>query len=86
MEVSRSIERCAAALGDLARLKTEVHALKATGDGLAHFASALFELEMAREGDSESRSHLSHLAEVLMVFWQDGSGDEISRLHPALQN
>jgi hypothetical protein len=86
VELSRSIERCAEALGDLTRLKTEVTALKSSGDGLAHFASALFELEMAREGDSESRSHLSHLAEVLMVFWQDGSGDEISRMHPALQS
>lgn len=85
IELSRSIERCAAALGDLTRLKTEVTSLKSSGDGLAHFASALFELELAREGDSESRSHLSKLAEVLLVFWRDGSGDELSRLHPSLQ-
>lgn len=85
-ELSRSIERCAGALGDLTRLKTEVTSLKASGDGLAHFASALFELELAREGDPESRSHLSHLAEVLLVFWRDGSGDELARLHPSLQS
>jgi hypothetical protein len=85
IELSRSIERCAAALGDLTRLKTEVNTLKSSGDGLAHFASALFELELAREGDTESRGHLSKLAEVLLVFWRDGSGDELSRLHPSLQ-
>lgn len=84
IELSRSIERCAAALGDLTRLKSEVSTLKSSGDGLAHFASALFELELAREGDTESRGHLSKLAEVLLVFWRDGSGDELSRLHPSL--
>ena len=86
VELSLSIERCAAALGDLTRLKDEVSRLKASGDGLAHFASALFELEMARQGDPESRSNLSHLAEVLLVFWRDGSGDELSRMHPAVQS
>lgn len=86
VELSLSIERCAAALGDLSRLKEEVNALKLSGDGLAHFASALFELELARQGDAESRAHLSHLAEVLLVFWRDGSGDELSRLHPAMQS
>jgi len=83
-ELSLSIERCAAALSDLARLKDEVTDLKGNGDGLAHFATALFELEMARRGDSESRARITQLAEVLLVFWRDGSGDVISRLHPAL--
>lgn len=86
VELNLSIERCAAALGDVTRLKDEVNALKQSGDGMAHFASALFELELAREGDSESRGHISHLAEVLLVFWRDGSGDELSRLHPSLQS
>ena len=86
VELNLSIERCAAALGDLTRLKEEVTALRSSGDGMAHFASALFELELARQGDAESRAHLSHLAEVLLVFWRDGSGDELSRLHPALQS
>jgi hypothetical protein len=82
----QSIERCAEALGDMPRLKHEVSALKSTGDGLAHFAAALFELELAREGDPESRAAISHLAEVLLVFWRDGSGDELSRMHPSLQS
>lgn len=86
VELSHSIERCAAALGDVTRLKTEVGVLKATGDGLAHFVAALFELELARQGDPESRGHLSQLAEVLLVFWRDGSGDDISRRHPSLQS
>lgn len=85
VELSLSIDRCAAALGDVPRLKDEVWALKASGDGLAHFAAALFELELAREGDAESRAHLSHLASVLLVFWRDGSGEELSGLHPSLQ-
>lgn len=85
LELSESIERCAAALGDLPRLKSEVLALKATGDGMAHFASALFELELARQGDPDSRKAIGDLAEILLVFWTDGSGDELSQLHPALQ-
>ncbi len=86
VELSHSIERCAAALSDVTRLKREVGALKASGDGLAHFVAALFELELARQGDPESRGHLSQLAEVLLVFWRDGSGDDISRRHPALHS
>ncbi|MFO0600498.1 MAG: hypothetical protein U0228_34645 [Myxococcaceae bacterium] len=82
----QSIERCAGALGDAPRLKQEVAKLKATGEGVAHFASALFELELAREGDPECRQQLSHLAEVLLVFWRDGSGDALARLHPAMQS
>ncbi|MFZ5438653.1 MAG: hypothetical protein ACOZQL_01525 [Myxococcota bacterium] len=71
---------------DVTRLKHEVQTLKHHGDGLAHFAAALFELELAREGDAESRSSLSRLAELLLVFWRDGSGDALSRVHPALES
>lgn len=85
-ELHQSIERCAAAMRDVTRLKDEVRALKHLGDGLAHFAAALFELELAREGDAESRASLSRLAELLLVFWRDGSGDELSRVHPALES
>lgn len=85
-DLQQSIERCADALGDVTRLKREVHALKSTGDGLAHFAAALFELELAREGDPETRAAITHLAEVLLIFWRDGSGDSLSRLHPSLQS
>lgn len=84
--LTQSIDRCASALSDIPRLKHEVAALKATGEGLAHFASALFELELARRGDVESRQQLSHLAEVLLVFWRDGSGDALSQLHPAMES
>lgn len=84
--LNQSINRCASALADVPRLKVEVQNLKATGEGLAHFASALFELELARRGDVESRQHLSHLAEVLLVFWRDGSGDALAQLHPAMQS
>lgn len=83
-ELNQSIERCAAALDDMPRLKQELHHLRATGDGIAHFATALFELELARQGDQESRTNLSHLAEMLLLFWRDGSGDTLARVHPAL--
>lgn len=60
--------------------------LRANGDGIAHFATALFELELARQGDAESRANLSHLAEMLLLFWRDGSGDSLARVHPALDS
>lgn len=72
-------------LHDLSRLRDEVSSLKQVGDGPAHFASALFELELARQGDVQSRQNITALAEVLLVFWSNGSGDELARLHPALE-
>lgn len=68
------------------RLKQELHHLRATGDGIAHFATALFELELARQGDAETRTNISHLAEMLLLFWRDGSGDSLARVHPALDS
>lgn len=68
------------------RLKEALHDLRATGDGIAHFATALFELELARQGDVESRTNLSHLADMLLLFWRDGSGDSLARVHPALDS
>lgn len=85
-ELSQSIARCADALGDMPRLKQELHHLRATGDGIAHFATALFELELARQGDVETRTNISHLAEMLLLFWRDGSGDTLARVHPALDD
>ncbi len=85
-DLSRSIARCADALGDLPRLKLELAQLRATGDGIAHFATALFELELARQGDAESRANLTHLADMLLLFWRDGSGDSLARVHPALDS
>jgi hypothetical protein len=85
-ELQHSVERCADALGDMTRLKHEVVSLKGTDDGVSNFAAALFELELARKGDPETRGNITHLAEVLLAFWRDGSGDELSRLHPSLQS
>jgi hypothetical protein len=84
-DLTLAVERCAAALHDLPRLRDEVTSLKQVGDGPAHFASALFELELARQGDVQSRLNITALAEVLLVFWSNGSGDELARLHPALE-
>lgn len=83
-DLSRSIERCATS-ADVSRLKEEVQLLKTNGDGRARFAAALFELELARKGDAECRGAITRLAEVLLVFWQDGSGQELSKLHPSVE-
>lgn len=85
VELTRCIERCASALNDLPRLKSEVKALKENGSASASFAAALFELELARKGDTESRLGITQLAEVLLVFWREGTGEDHSNLHPALQ-
>lgn len=82
--VSSSIDRCAAALGDASRLKQELVALRDTADARAHFARALFQLELARKGDPEARSAMAAVADALLVFWRDGSGDSLAHLHPSL--
>lgn len=86
VELVASLDRCAQAVGTPERLKGEVAQLKATGEGLAHFAAMLFELELAREGDVEVRGSLGQLSEMLLVFWRDGSGEAFARLHPALHS
>lgn len=68
------------------RLKQEVISLKTNSHELWQFATALFELELARKGDVDSRTGISKLAEVLLGFWRNGTGEECSRLHPALHN
>jgi hypothetical protein len=82
--VGTSIERCAAALGDPSRLKRELASLRDGPDARASFAHALFQLELARKGDPEARSEMVAVASALLVFWRDGSGDELARVHPAL--
>lgn len=79
-----SIERCAAALGDRVRLKQELTGLRDAADARAHFARALFQLELAKSGDPEARSNIPAVADALLVFWRDGSGDALAQLHPAL--
>lgn len=49
------------------------------------FAAALFELELARRGDVDSRANLAVHAGVLLTFWRDGSGDELANRSPPLE-
>ncbi len=82
--VSGLIERCAAALGDRARLKQELAGLRDAAEARAHFARALFQLELARTGDPEARSAIPAVADALLIFWRDGSGDALAQSHPSL--
>ncbi len=85
-EVAQTIHRCADALPDLPRLRDELHALRLLSDPYAQFATALFDLERARRGDPEARSAMLELADQLLVFWRAGSGVELARSHPVLED
>jgi hypothetical protein len=67
-----------------AELRTEVHRLRAQPGETALFAAALFDLERARRGDTEARTQLLEVADSLLVFWRDRSGDGLADSHPAL--
>lgn len=85
VELNQLVGRCAAALSEVPRLKQELQTLKESGDESAAFAIALFELELARRGDSETRSSITHLAQKLLGFWRDGSGERASHGHATLR-
>ena len=78
------VDRCAAALEDLALLADAVAQLREHPEPTAQFAAALFDLERARRGDLEARAQLSQVAEELLVFWRERSGDGLADAHPAL--
>lgn len=82
--VAAGITRCASALENLPELRTEVHRLREQAGETALFAAALFDLERARRGDAEARTQLLEVADSLLVFWRDRSGDELADTHPAL--
>lgn len=83
-DVVETLDRCAAAGEDLPRLRDELHALRVSSDPRAQFATSLFDLERARRGDAEAREQLGNIADSLLIFWREGSGDELAALHPAL--
>lgn len=84
-EVLSSIARCVEAMGDLDRLRDELHGLRLSSDPRAQFATALFDLDRARRGDPEARNELIDVADRLLVFWREGSGVEFARVHPELE-
>jgi hypothetical protein len=83
-DVAAGISRCAAALEDLSQLRTEVSALRVHSEEVAVFATALFDLERARLGDGEARAQLLEVADSLLVFWRERTGDALADSHPAL--
>jgi hypothetical protein len=84
-DVAETIARCADALGDLDRLRDELHVLRLSSDPRGQFATSLFDLERARRGDAEAREQLTEVADALLVFWREGTGEDLAQLHPALE-
>jgi hypothetical protein len=72
-------------MGDLDRLREELHQLRLSSDPRAQFATALFDLDRARRGDPEARNELIDVADRLLVFWHEGSGVEFAKMHPELE-
>lgn len=85
-DVTETIGRCARAVGDLEQLKNEVHELRLSSDPHAQFATALFELELARRGDPDARAVMLSVADSLLVFWREGTGEELAKAHPVLED
>lgn len=84
-DIAESIARCVDAMADLDRLRDELHALRLSSDPRAQFATALFDLDRARRGDPQARTELIDVSDRLLVFWHEGSGHELARLHPGLE-
>lgn len=82
--MSAGIARCAAVLEDLSALKDELGELRKHTEQKALFATALFDLERARRGDPDARTQILEVADSLLVFWRDRSGDALADSHPAL--
>ncbi len=83
-DVAETIARCADAVEDLVRLKDELHVLRLSSDPRAQFSASLFDLERARRGDPEAREVMLEVADSLLVFWREGTGDELANVHPVL--
>ncbi len=82
--VTAGIARCAAVLEDLGALRSEVGELRKHTEQTALFATALFDLERARRGDPDARTQLLEVADSLLVFWRERTGDALADSHPAL--
>lgn len=83
-EVAETIDRCAAVVGDLDALRDALHELRLSSDPRAQFATALFDLDRARRGDPEARGTMLQVADALLVFWREGTGEELAASHPEL--
>lgn len=84
-DLAETIARCDEASGRVDRLRDEVNVLRLASDPAAQFATALFDLELAQQGDPEARERLVEVADALLVYWREGTGAELAALHPALE-
>lgn len=83
-DVAETIDRCAAAVRDLDALRETLHELRLSSDPRAQFATALFDLDRARRGDPEARTTMLQVADALLAFWREGTGEELAAGHPEL--
>lgn len=84
-EVATAIERCATVVGDLDALKDALHELRLSSDDRAQFATALFDLDRARRGAADARLTMLLVADALLAFWREGTGEALATQHPVLQ-
>jgi hypothetical protein len=85
-EIARRIARCVEVCEDLPVLRDELHELRLSSDPRAVFATSLFDLERARRGDAEARAMMIDIADSLLAFWREGSGDAVVRELPVLDS
>ncbi len=83
-EVAEGIHRCAVVAGDLVALRDATHELRLSSDPRAQLAAALFDLDRARRGDAEARRTMAQVADALLLFWRDGTGETLAAGHPEL--
>lgn len=83
-DVTRHLARCAEVLPDAEKLRPALESLKALGGPLPSFAAALFELECAKQGEALARSNMGDIADTLLQFWHDKSGDGLASASPVL--
>jgi hypothetical protein len=85
-DVAENIARCAAAMSDLPRLRHEVQYLRESDDPYAKFATALFDLDRARRGDAEARATMLEVADALLIYWREGTGEQLAQVNPVLED
>jgi hypothetical protein len=84
-DVTDAIARCAAVVRDLDALRDALHELRLSSDPRAQLATALFDLDRARRGDPDARSNMRQVADALLVFWREGTGEALAAGHPELR-
>ncbi len=84
-DIANAIARCVEARSDLDQLREALEPMRASDEPGARFAVAVFDLDRARRGDADAREALVDVADRLLVFWREGSGDRYAALHPEFE-